>query len=68
MGRVAPYYLPDVNIHSFQFDLPWAVASEAKFVGREWLFADIANCLTGANASVYAGAVSLTGVALLSRT
>ena len=53
-----PYRLSDVNLHSITFDLPWAVISEAKFVGREWVFGEIASGLTVANSNIYAGAVS----------
>ncbi|XP_076818833.1 protein TANC2-like isoform X2 [Clavelina lepadiformis] len=43
--RFAPYRPPDVVLQGLQFELPSAVTSETKFVGRDWLFNEILSIL-----------------------
>ncbi|XP_078492820.1 protein TANC2 [Ciona intestinalis] len=60
--RFAPYRHPEVTLQPLAFDISLAVASETKFVGREWVFSETLVALTTNDLKTNKGVI-ITGAA-----
>nr|CAB3266806.1 protein TANC2 [Phallusia mammillata] len=59
--RFAPYRSPEVNLTPLNFELPLAVTSETKFIGREWVYGDILSSLSCGDSKMSKGVVVMGG-------
>jgi len=56
--RFAPFRAPEVNLQPLKFELPLAITSETKFVGRDWAYGEMLNALGCNDSKLNKGVVS----------